>query len=129
MTTYGIQNKTSGDGLIYEVRHNGRLLAVYDDIDEARSHIESANANDAYLIEEAARTEAAQARGVGDRAIPVGFTTKSLTDGSEVYDVAIAGAVFHCVTERDAIDFLAGFRELVGKHTLDCLHVTYRTEG
>lgn len=76
--------------------------------------------------EAAARGAARIARGVGDdEAIAVGLRTSFLTDGSEVHDISIAGAVFHCVSDLDAEAFLAGFRELVGKHTLEVLRVRY----
>lgn len=65
-------------------------------------------------------------RGVRDDAIQVFVRTSVLTDGSEVSDIHVGGyggAVFHCVTARDAETFLAGFRALVGAHTLDVLRV------
>ena len=58
-----------------------------------------------------------------DDAIQVGVRASLLGDGSEVHDISIGGAVFHCVTERDAIDFLASLTELVGKYTNDVLRV------
>jgi len=126
--SYRIGLRMSRGETLYTVNSGDFVLAVYDDHDSAVEHIHACRQQDAYLVEEAKREEARLSREVDDTAIPMVVKTSNLTDGSEVTDITLAGTVFHCVSEDDARAFLAGVRELVGKHTLESLDVRYRTQ-